>query len=58
MDPCAAGVVVDEAPYFEINDVPPSEIAAVEVFHGDPPLFPMEYGGATCGGVIIIWTKR
>jgi hypothetical protein len=57
-NPCAAGVVVDGAPYFEINDVAPSEIGAIEVYHGDPPLYPMEYGGASCGGLIIIWTKR
>jgi len=55
--PCAAKIVVDGAGmYFEINDVPPVEIGAIEAYPA-APIYPMEYGGAPCG-LIIIWTKR
>jgi hypothetical protein len=55
--PCATTIVVDGARYFEINDVPPVEIGAIEAYPALPPLYPMEYG-PSCGGLIIIWTKR
>jgi Uncharacterized conserved protein len=54
--PCATSVVVDGAPYFEINDVPPIEIGAIEAYPASP-MVPMEYGVGGCG-LIIIWTKR
>jgi hypothetical protein len=54
---CAANIVVDGAEGFEINDVAPNEIGAMEVYPAGPPLYPLEYR-AGCGGLIIIWTKR
>jgi hypothetical protein len=54
---CAANIVVDGAEGFDINDVPPHEIGAIEAYPAGPPLFPQEYR-AGCGGLIIIWTKR
>jgi hypothetical protein len=48
--------VVDGARYFEINDVPPVEIGAIEVYPA-APVYPMEYGPSPCG-LSIIWTKR
>ena len=53
---CPVSIVVDGAPYFEINDVPPIEIGAMEAYPASP-IFPMEYGVGRCG-LIIIWTKR
>jgi hypothetical protein len=54
--PCPASIVVDGTPYFEINDVPPGEIGAIEAYPA-APIYPMEYGVGGCG-LIIIWTKR
>ncbi len=53
---CPANIVVDGARYFEINDVPPVEIGAIEVYPA-APVYPMEYGPSPCG-LSIIWTKR
>jgi hypothetical protein len=55
-NPCATSVVVDGAPYFEINDVAPIDIGAIEAYPATP-IKPMEYGVGGCG-LIIIWTKR
>ena len=54
---CPAKIVVDGSTYFEINDVPPGEIGAIEAYPAAAPVAPMEYGQAPCG-LIIIWTKR
>jgi hypothetical protein len=35
-NPCATSVVVDGAPYFEINDVPPIDIGAIEAYPATP----------------------
>ena len=56
-NPCTAAVVVDGSPYFEINDVPPDEIGAIEAYPAGAPIFPPEYGVGRCG-LIVIWTKR
>jgi hypothetical protein len=54
--PCAASIVVDGSPYYEVNDVPPIEIGAIEAYPA-APIHPLEYGVGGCG-LIIIWTKR
>ena len=54
---CAAKVVVNGAPYYEINDVPAVEIGAIEAYPAGV-IQPLEYGGGGCGGTIILWTKR
>ena len=53
---CSAKVVVDGALYFEINDVPPVEIGAIEAYPAGV-IAPAEYGMG-CGGLILIWSKR
>jgi hypothetical protein len=55
--PCSSKIVVDGSPYFEVNDVTPSEIGAIEAYPAVSPVVPLEYG-ASCGGYIVIWTKR
>ena len=56
-NPCPAKIVVDGAPYFEINDVTPADVGAIEAYPA-APIFPMEYGVGDRCGMIIIWTKR
>ena len=53
---CATNIVVDGALGFEINDVVPTEIGAIEA-HRASPFTPPEYSKGGCG-VIMIWTKR
>jgi hypothetical protein len=54
---CTANIVVDGTRYFEINDVPPIEIGAIEAYPSLAPSYPIEYGKNPCG-MVIIWTKR
>jgi hypothetical protein len=54
---CTANIVVDGTRYFEINDVPPIEIGAIEAYPAQAPSYPIEYGASPCG-LVIIWTKR
>ena len=52
---CQANVVIDRLPNQRINDVSPSQVAAIESYRrglGAPPQY-----RSPCG-VIIIWTKR
>jgi hypothetical protein len=51
---CTANVVIDGMQHQDINLLPPTDVAALEVYNG--PSAPMQYDSAC--GVIVIWTKR
>ncbi|HKP14834.1 MAG TPA: TonB-dependent receptor, partial [Gemmatimonadaceae bacterium] len=52
---CEANIVIDNMRNQRINDVPASQVAALESYpKGGAPL---QYGPAPCG-MVVIWTKR
>jgi hypothetical protein len=52
---CPVNIVVDETEGFRINDVHPSSIGAIEVYHVGGPA-PVQFNRGC--GVIMIWSKR